>query len=764
MRKNITYLLAVLLISIFFSLSINAQNNSVAGNVQDQNGAIIAGVVVVLRNTDTGFERTFTTDENGRFTFNNLNGENFELIISKDGFQRKTEKISVGKETSVTLEVAPLAAETTIYSGSRQEELRESLNTQVEVITRSQIQNTGYETVGEVLKEVPGVLTRRGSETGTSSGAAGEQIQGIGSRQSLVLIDGFPVINARGIKSGTINLDRQSTQRLEQIEVVKGAASALYGSDAIGGVVNLITREPKNPLEGSVTVSGGNFGNFDTRAELGFKKNGFSGFVTAERRKNNGFDLTPTTFDTTGAGFHYYNYFTKTKYEFSPKFYITGLADFRTGNTLGRSNGERGPQSEDVDEKVQSYGLTANWTPNARTVTQLRGYFTRYDEVVEQYLSNGTRLPDENLFQRYGKVDASVSYVWGERQLVQFGGEWATDRYRGINRLRNDSGERADTKVLWGQDKISITNRATLTLGLRFDSHSIFGDAFSPKIGLNYRVSTRLNLRASWGRGFRAPDLGQLYYRFSNPTNLYQVIGNPNLSPEHSGSWQVGAEYGSTKKNYRFGVNFFRNDVRNLIEAKNYGFITSQAQLNGILSSLGINAADFRPSLFRLLFIYTNLSNIYTQGFETDFDIKLPKEFAVSGAYTYLDARDKATGAFLSDRNKHQGFLKLAYNNQDLGFRANLRGSFYGSWKTSSTTNRGVTIPAVSPSFQLWDVYAAKSLKNHFEIYGTIENLFDNQDINVGKFDVQGLPLPIYRNDAGRSFRIGLRFSFSKEK
>ncbi len=764
MKKYISFYIAAILLTFLLSFNIQAQNNSVSGTIQDQNGAIIAGVVVVLRNTNSGIERTMVTDQNGHFTFANLNGENFELIISKDGFQRKTEKVAVGKEIPVTLEVAPLSAETTVFSGSRQAELRESLNTQVEVITRSQIESTGYDSVGEVLREVPGILTRRGSETGTSSGAAGEQIQGIGSRQSLVLVDGFPVVNARGIKSGNINLDRQSTARLEQIEVVKGAASALYGSDAIGGVVNLITRDPKNPLEGSVTISGGSFGSLDTRGELGFKKDGFSGFVTAERRKNNGFDLTPTTYDTTGAGFHYYSYFAKTKYEFSPKFYLTGLAELRKGNSLGRSNGETGPQSEDVDDTTQSYGLTANWSPNARTVVQARGYFTRYDEYVKQSLINGTRPPDENLFQRFGKVDASLSYVWGERQLIQFGGEWATDRYRGINRLRKDSGEQADTKVVWGQDKISVTNRATLTVGLRFDSHSIFGDAYSPKIGLNYRVSNRLNLRASWGRGFRAPDLGQLYYRFFNPTNLYQVIGNPNLSPEHSGSWQVGAEYGSTKKSYRFGVNFFRNDVRNLIEAKNYGFITSQAQLNGIFTSLGINPGDFRPTLFRLLFIYTNLSNIYTQGLESDFDIKLPKNFAVSGAYTYLDARDKSNGAYLSDRNKHQGFLKIAYDNRELGFRANLRGSFYSNWKTSSTTNRGVTIPAVAPAFQLWDVYAAKSVQNRFEIFGTIENLFDNQDKNVGKFDTQGLPLPIYRNDAGRSFRLGLRFYFSKTK
>ncbi|MGH9348756.1 MAG: TonB-dependent receptor plug domain-containing protein [Vicinamibacterales bacterium] len=122
----------------------------------------------------------------------------------------------------------------TVVSASRQEELREALNTRVDVVTRSRIDETGgHETVGEVLRELPGVVTRRGSET---AGAAGEQIQGIDSRQILILIDGQPIVGARGIKrGGIINLDRQSTARLERVEVVNGSASALYGSDALGG-------------------------------------------------------------------------------------------------------------------------------------------------------------------------------------------------------------------------------------------------------------------------------------------------------------------------------------------------------------------------------------------------------------------------------------------------------------------------------------------------------------------------------------------------
>jgi outer membrane receptor for ferrienterochelin and colicins len=757
----------VIIFTLIFSIIGFSQTREISGQVTDQNNASISGANVILKNKATGLERIVSTDVSGNFKFTGISEGEYEITVVAEGFERST-KLVQSNQLNFQLTVSGVKAETTIYSGSRQEELRENLNTKVEVVTRQQIQDSGYESVGDVLKEIPGVMTRRGSDTGTSSGAAGEQIQGIGSRQALVMIDGFPVTNARGIKSGNINLDRQSTNRIEQVEVVKGAASALYGSDAIGGVVNMITREPRKPFEFSASAAGGSLNMLDTDATLGFKKKGFSGLFIGERHKSNGFDLTPTTIDTTGAGFHRYDFFSKMKYEFSDKFYITSLADVKRGNSQGRSLGEAGNQTDNVDETNQSYGLSGNWSPNARTVANVRGYFSRYDEIGRYTLLPTTTnptyrpQPDENLFERFGRVDASMSYIWGEKQLIQFGGEWTTDRYRGINRLRNNSGEKADTRVAWGQDKLFLTNWATLTVGLRYDSHTIFGDAYSPKVGLNIRATDRINLRASWGRGFRAPDLGQLYYRLYNPTNLYQVFGNPNLRPEHSGSWQVGMEYSSTKKDYRFGLNFFRNDVKNLIEAQNYGFIRTQAQANGVLSSLGLNPSDYAVSLNRLMFIYQNYSNIYTQGLEADFDLKLRYSFVLSGAYTYLDARDKKDNSYLAERNKHQGILKLGYDNQAIGFRANARLSMYSGWKTSSISNRGISETIYPPPFQTVDLYAAKSLKKGFEMYGTIENLFDVKDRNFNKFSAPNVPYPIVRNDAGRLFRFGIRYSFSR--
>jgi outer membrane receptor protein involved in Fe transport len=147
----------------------------------------------------------------------------------------------------------------------------------------------------------------------------------------------------------------------------------------------------------------------------------------------------------------------------------------------------------------------------------------------------------------------------------------------------------------------------TLTVGGRLDHHSVLGTAVSPKAGLNVRVTDNLRLRISWGRGFRAPDLGQLYYRFLNPTSLYQVLGNPDLNPEHSGSWQAGAEYVSRGRRARFGLNLFRNDVRNLINAKSLGFVFTPAQVDAIFAREGLDPTlKSFVVLNRLLFVYQN--------------------------------------------------------------------------------------------------------------------------------------------------------------
>jgi outer membrane receptor for ferrienterochelin and colicins len=297
-------LLLVLLALPFVPLHAAAQSAQavVTGTVTDSAGLPVSGASVVLRADATGFERVEHAGADGSFALRALSTGSYHLVASLSGFAPATARSDGPSEDPVRLVLrpAPYQEAVTVVSAVRQERLRETASTPVIVVGGEAMRDAGHETVGAALRDVAGIVTRRGSE---GTGAAGEQIQGIDSRQVLVLVDGQPVVGARGVKSGVIDLDRESTRRLDRIEIVKGAASALYGSDAIGGVINLISREPRRPAEFAGSVAGGSHGIVDAAADAGGIGRLGTLFISGGRHQQDAFDLTATTLDTTGAAF-----------------------------------------------------------------------------------------------------------------------------------------------------------------------------------------------------------------------------------------------------------------------------------------------------------------------------------------------------------------------------------------------------------------------------------------------------------------------------
>lgn len=727
------------------------------GVVRDTSGGVIAGAIISVRSIGASFDRFAETGRDGTFQVFGLPAGACTISVVAPGFSLATLDVTVPAERpqEIALTPAPVVEQVVVQSASRQDELRETLNTRVDVVTRNRMQDTGAETVAEVLREVPGVVTRRGSET---SRDVGTQIQGIDSRQVLVLIDGLPLVGARGIKRGVVNLDRQSTSRLERVEVVKGAASTLYGSDAIGGVINLITRDASGPFEVGATVSGGSFGELNARGESGFRQRIWSGLFSAERHRHDGFDLTPTTPDTTGAPYRRTDGFAKVRGQLSPTFAITGLGTGYVNDAGGRSLGELGLQEDDIRESTINTAASADWLIRPTTTLQARGYYSRFDEESSARLvSNQTPLDPGRLHERLGRVDATLSQTLGSRQMLQGGAELSRDEYSGVNRLRDDAGEDVTTGVLWGQHRIAF-GRATTTAGVRVDRHSIFGSAVSPKVAANYHLASDVYVRASYGRGFRAPDIGQLYYRFLNPSSIYQVIGNPTLQPEYANSWQVGAEAVVGDRRARFGVNFYRNDVDDLIESVSLGFVTSQAQLMEILEREGLDPS-FRPVLNRQLLTYKNVNDAVTQGVELDSEVALRSNLTLAGAYTFLDARDQRTDLELTNRSRHQGHVRLAWQLDRIGLRANVRGTFLSSWIATRSASTGVETRA--DGFGIWDAYVSQRIARGLSAFMSLENLTDSQDPNVGVVNANGTPAALYRFEAGRAVRFGVRWSWS---
>jgi len=723
------------------------------GSVEDISGAVVPGAAVFVRDLATGLEVSYRADARGAFAVDAKPGA-YQVTAAADGFQAvsSTVELATGEQPALVLKLSPtVLSQSIIVTGSREEELRVDSVVKVELIARSQLRDSGYERVSDILSEETGIVTRTSRSPGSR---AGTQIQGVDSRQSLVLLDGFPLVGARGVKSGILNLNRQSTNRLERVEVVKGASSALYGSDAIGGVINMITREPRQRFDSNVSTSAASFGGVDLRADAGFLMDRWSGFFGAERHKSNPYDLTPSTVDTTGPGYRRYDYIAKLNRDFSERLKVGILANAFDNREQGVYSGAGGVQTTTTNDSAQNYGVTLSSSLSTLTQLQLRGYFGKYDEssAVDISAVPGPVNARANLNERLYRFDAVLSQVIGDRQFLQGGVDLTGNEYRGYNRLLGDNeGQSIRMADAWFQDRIQAHPRLSLTIGGRMANHSVYGTRMVPRIGLLLRAAPGTRLRASFGQGFRAPDIGQLYYRFLTPSGLYQIIGNPTLSPESSRTAQVGVDTGFRR--LRFSATYFRNDIKNLIQTELLGRPRTPEQLGQIIAAFNVDPA-FSPGLNRLFYLYRNLDNVYTTGFEGKLELRLSSGLALTSGYTYLDARDKQTGSFLSHRHKHHGNFRLWWTTDRLGgLRTNLRGTYLGRWPI---IGRRSTL--VADGYQLWDWYVAKPLESGLELYGAVDNMFDSVDSNLNG------PNPVfYRADPGRTFRVGLRWSFGIE-
>lgn len=736
-------------------------SSTLAGTVTDTTGLPAVGAAVVLRQPATGLERVVRTDKGGRFAFADVSPVTHEIVASLSGFAPVRQMIDAPRETwlSLVLTPAPYEEAVTVVSDARREQLRESATLPVTVLGGDAMRDAHYASVGDALREVAGVVTRRGSE-GTDVG--GEQIQGVDSRQVLVLLDGQPIVGARGIKSGAISLDRQPIFGLDRIEIVKGAASALYGSDAMGGVINLIPRDPRRPLEVAGHVGGGNVGMMDTAADVGGLAKWGTFFLSGGHHQRDAFDLTPSTPDTTGAAIQRQDVAGRVSLAPSSSWLVTGTVTSYWNTLTGRSVGELGTEDDRTPSNAQTYGARTEWRIDSKTTAEFRAYGGHYQETTTGVLLNAAQTPLDpaDLSEGLAKFDGALFRSLGARHDVRGGVEWNRDAYQGRNRIREADGDTVTTRVAWGQYDVKPLSTITVTAGVRYDDHSLFGTAVSPKLAVVDRLSDWLTARASYGRGFRAPDLGQLYYRFLNPTNLYQVIGNPHLEPERSTSWQVGLESRAAARAH-VSLNLFHNDVTNLIQAVNLGLITSAAQLATIATANGITP-DFNVQLNRLLFLYENVAQARTRGVELSGDYRVAEMVRVSGSYAYIDAIDATTGAALSNRNRHQGTVRVDWTPARAGIRANLRGAFYSEWIAGTSRSVAGTSNIYAPGFALWDLTVSKTVIRTAEVFGAVNNLTNSQDPNTGVLSPTGAALPIYRPEIGRTAQLGVRWTWSK--
>jgi len=579
--------------------------------------------------------------------------------------------------------------DTLVVTGTRGERRLLDVPVRTEVVTREEIERTHARDAAEALDNQPGVLLQR------IHGKDGTEVwlQGLDSDRVLVLLDGRPLSASTG---STVDLSQIGSVDIERIEIVKGAVSALYGSAAMGGVVNIITRTPEAPLAASLSFDAGSFGPSRTESDsvAGERRLAARGAVrqgaldvtlNADVRNGDGYDLDPDTYDSEGPS--------GTRADLSTQIGLDlGKRDRLTARSAWySSDGERdfstfAPGVGDIEkldvEEVSRLTQTLDWRRDLGGGEKLAAWaaFERFENrTVQDIVASGRtdRRRDAEIVT--ARMDLQYDRPLGDAQILSAGASLSDESLEQALR-RDESGTPSRSDEIdpgsdrqgieaFVQNDIFIGDAWELLPGVRVQDDSDFGTHVAPKINLLYTPAWQPEwaprLRAGIGSGYRVPNLKERHFLFDHGSLGYVVIGNEALEPEQSLSLQFGLEV-SRNQRTRAEVSLFHNRIDGLIASTRDAAATEEQGIE--------------------VFRYANVDEARTRGLETSVQHAFGPRFSVDAAWTWLDATDRRSDLRLTRRPRHQIQLgtDLLLGRTGVALRA--------SWQGASWVDAGNTI------------------------------------------------------------------------
>lgn len=580
----------------------------------------------------------------------------------------------------------------------------------VTLISKKQLQKTGVIRLNEILNEQTGIIT-----VADESGFSGVQIQGIASDYILILINGVPLV---GRSAGNFDLSRLTVGNIKQIEVVKGPSSSLYGSEALGGVINIITETPDDEeIHGNVSYRFASFNTHDANLNIDQKLDKFGYSFFANTLHSDGYDLRPEVVGQTVSPFSNYTFNGQLFYDFSD-----GLKLFASGRYYQQDQEANLVVNDELFEgsgtiKEGNVHIRLDDQAGSKLKFQYEFYYTNYkaSEFLGSPISDAV-LSQSDFDQNLLRSEVRATYSFKPKNDLTLGVGY---NYENLDRTFFDAKVIFDSQYAYAQYDFYPLEKVNVILGARFDNHSEYQSQFSPKASVNYRLSDAISIKGSIGYGFKAPDFRQLYFDFTNSAVGYTVLGynvavekiqelenqgqierllfdvtdleNP-LEAESSVGYNLGASY--IKRKVKLNVNLFRNDFKNLIDTR----------------------AIARKTNGQNVFSYTNFDEIYTTGVEFDANYKLSKNITLSGGYQLLFAKDKQKKMALErgelfardpnslqtvaldnsdyfglvNRSRHTANLKVFYDIPKWDFNVNLRINYRSKYGLFDGNGNGI--------------------------------------------------------------------------
>jgi vitamin B12 transporter len=574
--------------------------------------------------------------------------------------------------------------ETIVVTATRVPTPLSEVASSITLITAADIEARQERTLPDVLKDVPGLNL-------VQSGGPGSQtsvfMRGTNSNHVKVLVDGIDVSDPSNANA-SFDFGQFLTQDIERVEVLRGPQSGLYGSDAIGGVINIITKSGNGPAALQAALEGGSFDTFNQSAGLSGSTDGFHYAANVDHFHSGSTPVTPLDLLAPGEARindYYDNLTASTKlgYDVTSNFDLGLVA--RYTETHLRNTG-----TDDINfgypDPVQSESNTTAYYGRASAhLILFDGFFEQTLGIAETHNKSEIIVPE-----------LPNSLNTGERTKVDWQGllklSGSETLVLGAEHARDEISEplSADMSIDSGYVELQskLTDSLFSAINARYDDNDRFGGKVTYRLAPTYTISaTDTQLKASVGTGFKAPTLSELYQNF--PPFFY---GNPNLKPESSTGYDVGFEQGLAQDAIRFGVTYFYNRIHDLITSDVTGTT------------------------------YANIGKATTEGIESFASYRPVKSLVLRLDYTFTEASDDILHQELLRRPKHKGSFNAEWHASDvLLFDVDVLS--VGTWVDGS---RDFSVPRLDASpYTTVNIATSYDLNAHVALFARIDNLLD---------------------------------------
>ena len=712
-----------LVLSLLFSADVLLAQNSkftIKGRVTDGKDKPLVGVCVMKGSMGA------YTDRDGYYVLRNVpRGEVNLTTMYYSAYQNQNLNFVLKQDTTINLSLKEdaLNMDEVVITGTRTEKRLSETPVQTTVIKDREIRKAGAVSTLEILQDnLPGLVS--------SSNAMGNnmRIKGLNSRYILFLVDGERLVSEGA--GGNINLDQIDVNTIDHIEVINGAASALYGSNAVGAVVNIITKRPFHKFEGGAEVIGESHNTWKTKVNVGSNLEKITTRVSAFRNSSDGFVNEK---NHTGVN-RFTDWGTNLDLGYRPmdRLELKVLGRFFSHETFNPAD-----VMNNTHGKTHTLAVGGNVGYVSRDRRNSMKLSVNYDKYFDYEVFENLDTKEKDNTASYISTRFTNTFNANDKFSLVGGIEYNNEEVFATTTL----GPEPTTKTindgnLFAQAEWEIFKNFDLVTGARYTYNEQFKSAFTPKLSLMYELG-RFKFRGGIGSAFRAPSIKELYYDFDHQ-GMFWIHGNPNLKAEKGMYTSLSVEY--THNNLNASLSGYYNDIDNKITQ----YDTYVEEDDGLGNLVRRNHK-----------YYENVSSATLKGFDFNFSWIFLHDFTLKGTYSFCDAKDNNTGLQLSSNVRHSATASITWNGKiarspfSLQFAGRVNSPILYQSQTLNPDGTYEVSKEESDTYSVWKVTLVKPfrIKKH-----TLELTFKCD--NIFGFEEESFVNP------GRQFLFGLRYAF----